>query len=757
MHGPDSLLAGRYRLHERVGAGGMGEVWRATDETLGRTVAVKMMQPGLLDDPSFGARFRAEARMMASIDHPGVVGVRDYYRDDEIALLAMDFVPGESLARLLARQGRLPPARAMEIIAQAADALHAAHQIGVVHRDVKPANLLIRPDGTVVLTDFGIARSHAGTQLTATGALLGTLSYLAPEQVLGDPATPRSDVYALGVVAYECLTGRRPFERENPFASAMARVREAPPTLPGDVPVPVAAIVSQALAADPAHRPPTASDLAAACRRAATAPLGPPVPPPAMAPPMARPMAPPISLAAPRQRRRGLGFAIAGGAAGMAGVLVAGIVVAYNVVAGLGDGPGPSPPPASGSPAEPVAAGCEPFAAYQGHQGSTVTVLSDSEPDRHQETFGPFIDCTGISVGFEAVDPGDFQASLQTRVAAGSPPDLAVMPASTQLADLAADGQLVPAGPQVQARAEEWLAGLRSGGSLDGTLYGVPLGVEVHSLVWYSPAYFLEHGYEAPATWEEMISLSDTIAADGDKPWCEGWDPLAWPAGSWLADAMLRLHGGDFYERWARHEISSVDPGVIEAIDLVGQILQNPDYVNGGFGGPATITDVFFDQLGTAILDGECAMYRQAGFYRSLFPDGTDLSPEGDVWAFYLPPLRDATARPAVVSTSYAVAFADRPEVAAVHEYLSSVEWAEARVGAGGYATGERGVDPATAPDPVDQLLMEILQAPDAEVHFPPASVTPPPVYNAVWEQMDAWVQGQDTRTTAGNIEDAWP
>jgi serine/threonine-protein kinase len=227
------VLAQRYRLAERVGGGAMGEVWRGIDQALARTVAVKIVRPELLAEPSFGERFLAEARTMARIRHPGVVAVHDYHSDATVAFLVMEFVAGESLARLLHRSGRLPPDRAMGLVAQAAEALHAAHDTGVVHRDVKPGNLLVTPEGTVVLTDFGIARSAAAAPLTATGVLVGTVAYLAPEQVLGKPATSRSDVYALGVVGYECLAGRRPFEGDHPFELAMKRVHQRPPPLPG--------------------------------------------------------------------------------------------------------------------------------------------------------------------------------------------------------------------------------------------------------------------------------------------------------------------------------------------------------------------------------------------------------------------------------------------------------------------------------------------------------------------------------------------
>jgi serine/threonine-protein kinase len=282
MYGPGAQLANRYRLDERVGGGGMGEVWRATDEVLGRTVAVKVMRPELLEEPGFAERFLAEARTMATIKHRGVVAVHDYQGNTSGAFLVMEYVDGEALSRRLHRFGRLDPVRTMNLVAQAADALQAAHDRGVVHRDIKPGNLLVTADDTLVLTDFGIARSAASTPLTATGAVIGTPSYLAPEQVLGKPATPLSDVYALGVVAYECVTGRRPFDGENPFDVAMKRLREPPPTMTGDVPMAVLAVVERTLAADPADRWPSAAALAAAARQAVapdqTPPVGPATP-----------------------------------------------------------------------------------------------------------------------------------------------------------------------------------------------------------------------------------------------------------------------------------------------------------------------------------------------------------------------------------------------------------------------------------------------------------------------------------------------
>jgi eukaryotic-like serine/threonine-protein kinase len=269
MISPGVTLGGRYRLDERIAGGGMGDVWRGTDEVLGRTVAVKILLPALLDEPGFAERFRGEARTMATINHPGVVDVYDFGSDQQLAFLVMEYVEGDALSRTLSRVGRLTPARTMALVAQAADALHAAHVKGIVHRDVKPGNLLVRPNGTLVLTDFGIARSALVGQLTVAGSVLGTASYISPEQAAGGVATAASDVYALGVVAYQCLSGHRPFDGATPLEIAMKHVRETPRPLPADIPPTVRAIVDRALAKDPAARWPTAAALAVVARQAA--------------------------------------------------------------------------------------------------------------------------------------------------------------------------------------------------------------------------------------------------------------------------------------------------------------------------------------------------------------------------------------------------------------------------------------------------------------------------------------------------------
>ena len=265
--GTDTVLGGRYRLTERIAGGGMGEVWQAEDTTLGRTVAIKLLRREYADDPTFLARFRNEAVHTAGLSHSGIAVVYDFGEGTEeeggSPYLVMEYVPGEPLSTIVSREGALAPQRTLDIVGQAALGLQAAHDAGVVHRDVKPGNILVTPDGSVKVTDFGIARATNAVPLTRTGAIMGTAYYISPEQASGRPVTPASDVYSLGIVAYECLTGRRPFDGDTPVSVALAQVSQEPPALPADLPDPVRELVMRMLAKDPSDRPASAGELGA--------------------------------------------------------------------------------------------------------------------------------------------------------------------------------------------------------------------------------------------------------------------------------------------------------------------------------------------------------------------------------------------------------------------------------------------------------------------------------------------------------------
>ena len=256
------VLGARYSLVSPIASGGMGEVWAATDDILGRDVAVKLIRAS--SDDGYRDRFRDEARHSAALHHPNIAAVFDYGDNHEAPYLVMELVPGQPLSALIETTGGdgLEPDVVRSIAGQAALALAAAHESGVVHRDVKPANIIVTPDGQAKLTDFGIARPANGKGHTLTGEVLGTPEYLSPEQALGETATEASDLYALGVIAHEMLTGSKPFDAGTPVATAVAQVSEEPPPLPPTVPDDLRSVVEACLAKSPEERPADARALA---------------------------------------------------------------------------------------------------------------------------------------------------------------------------------------------------------------------------------------------------------------------------------------------------------------------------------------------------------------------------------------------------------------------------------------------------------------------------------------------------------------
>ncbi|MGW1432502.1 protein kinase domain-containing protein [Streptomyces sp. NPDC002431] len=281
MWGRGTLIGDRYVLDGRLGQGAMGEVWRAEDQVLRRPVAVKMLHPSGLEDNSFLPRFRREAKILAAIHHPGVVGVHDYGEQvfpasggpdgaaAHAAYIVMELVEGRTLDEVRAEYGLLPAARVFELAAEALDALHTVHRLGIVHRDIKPSNMMLRKDGRVAVTDFGIARAETDTRLTSRNAIIGTARYMAPEQSRGLPAIPASDLYAIGVVCYELLTGEPPFRGGSPVEVALKHIEEPVPELPGDMSKGAREFIAKALAKDPEDRFVNAAVMAAAARRVA--------------------------------------------------------------------------------------------------------------------------------------------------------------------------------------------------------------------------------------------------------------------------------------------------------------------------------------------------------------------------------------------------------------------------------------------------------------------------------------------------------
>lgn len=413
-------------------------------------------------------------------------------------------------------------------------------------------------------------------------------------------------------------------------------------------------------------------------------------------------------------------------------------------------------------PGDGTEAGCEAYADYQGNDGTTVSIytpITDVEADAYEASWDEFESCTGITIAYEGTD--QFEEQLRVRAQGGNPPDLAFMPQPGLIAEMVEGGFAVPAPQQVATLAEQnWAAGWTDYSTVDGTFYGAPMSANMKSLVWYSPTFFADNSYQVPETFQDLITLSDTIAGTGIKPWCAGIGSDAatgWPATDWVEDVFLRLHGPEAYQQWIDHEIPFNDPMVVEAFDTVGQILKNPDYVNGGLGDVSSIATTSFEDAGLPILDDECAMHRQASFYGAQWGDAT-VAEDGDVFAFYFPVIDPAGATPVLGGGEFVVAFADRPEVVAVQTYLATGEYATARAEQGAWASANNQVPVETYTDPVFRLVAETMQDPEAQFAFDASDLMPGEIGgDYLFSQITEWIVGQDTQTTVTNVENNWP
>jgi serine/threonine protein kinase len=327
----------RYTVEKTLGKGGMATVELAEDTQLGRKVAVKRLFASLAGDEVFQERFFREARMAAALSHPNLVAVYDVGEDEGLPYIVMEYVEGETIAELMKRTGPVPPERAVDLLLQVCAGLEAAHAAGLVHRDIKPQNLLVRSDGVVKVADFGIARTVQATQLTQVGTVLGTAAYLAPEQAAGEQVTAAADIYSLGAVAYELLTGRTPYKFEA-LAELAIKQQQPPPPLP-DTPPALGAAVLRALAFKPEDRPPSAAMFARELAQASPEPPTEPLPRPQVTA-ATQVMAPTRTI---QISRRALLLVAALVGAALLGLLVGGLVLG-------GDSRVESPPPETTAP-----------------------------------------------------------------------------------------------------------------------------------------------------------------------------------------------------------------------------------------------------------------------------------------------------------------------------------------------------------------------------------------------------------------------
>lgn len=449
-------------------------------------------------------------------------------------------------------------------------------------------------------------------------------------------------------------------------------------------------------------------------------------------------------------------------------VLTAGIAIGSLslVLAACGGDDDDAPDTEGTSPGEGVA-GCEQLTQYGDLTGKSVhvyTTIVEPEDQAHKDSYALFTQCTGATVQYEG--SREMEAQILVRAQSGNLPDIAYIPQPGLLNTLVTQTDTVVEVPDpVSDNVDEWFGeDWRGYGSIDDTLYAAPLGANVKSFVWYSPSMFAENNWTIPETWDDLMTLTQTIADTGIKPWCAGiesGEATGWPATDWLEDLVLRSAGPNIYDDWISHDIAFNDEEIATALDLVGAILKNPDYVNGGIGDVKSIATKSFGEAGLPILEGQCALHRQASFYAANWPAGTTVAEDGQVFAFYLPAIDPAEGSPVLGGGEFVAAFNDKTETQAFQTYLSSDVWANEKAKAtpgGGWVSANKGLDTANLVSPIDRLSAEILADPEAVFRFDASDLMPAEVgANSFWKQMVAWITGQDTATTLDNIESSWP
>jgi len=451
------------------------------------------------------------------------------------------------------------------------------------------------------------------------------------------------------------------------------------------------------------------------------------------------------------------------------GVLAAGALAACSSSGnGGGSGGGGSTSGASSSGGATLTGACKQYSAYAGHSGSTVTMFGSilsPESDSLNKSWADFQKCTGITIKYTGSNT--FESDLPVKVNGGNAPDLAIIPQPGLLQQMVQTGS-VKAPPQQTVQNEaNWPAIWKTYGSVNGTFYAAPMSANMKSLVWYSPSFFKQHNYTVPTTWSDLMSLSAKMATDmkasGGKSWCGGINSgtaSGWPATDWLEEAVLGSYGGDVYDKWISHDIKFSDPQIQDAMKTVASYMQNPDWVNGGYGDVKTIASTTFQNAGFPILKNKCGMLQQASFYEAQWPKGTKTGPTGDVFAFYLPAVKSSVKTPVEGGGEFVTAFADRPEVQAVQNYLSTPEWADSRIKvAPGWVSANTKVDQKLYTDPIDQLSAKYLANPSATFRFDASDAMPAAVGSgAEWKAMVDWFgSGMSIPDVAKEIDAAWP
>ena len=399
-----------------------------------------------------------------------------------------------------------------------------------------------------------------------------------------------------------------------------------------------------------------------------------------------------------------------------------------------------------------------------GEADGVVTIygtIADTEAELLEQSWADWETENDIDIQYESSK--EFEAQIGVRAQGGDAPDLAIFPQPGLMGDLADRGYIQPA-PEGVAKnvADNWSEDWAGYATVDDQLYGAPLMASVKGFIWYSPKQFAENGWEVPTTWDELMTLTQTIADSGSKPWCAGFGSDAatgWPGTDWVEDLVLRQAGTDVYDQWVNHEIPFTDPAIKSAFDSVGSILLNPDYVNAGIGDVQSINSTPFGaDVAQAVVDGKCPMTHQASFYDGFLTDaGGKVAEDGDVWAF-ITPAEEAGASAVTGGGEIVAAFSNDEDTIAVQEYLSSADWANSRVSLGGVISANKGLDPANASSAILSQAITILQDPNTTFRFDASDLMPGAVGSGTfWAGMIDWINGSPTDDVLASIEKGWP
>lgn len=399
-------------------------------------------------------------------------------------------------------------------------------------------------------------------------------------------------------------------------------------------------------------------------------------------------------------------------------------------------------------------------------EGQTVQIaggITGGEADALQATFDQFTKDTGIKV----VYTGDksFEGNIVTKVTGGSAPDIAIVPQPGLLKTLVDTGEVKPAPDAVSANVDaNWSPDWKKYGTFDGVFYSAPMLANIKGYVWYSPAAFKEWGVEVPTTWQETLDLTKTIQEKtGSAPWCAGFasgDASGWPGTDWIEDLVLRQSGADVYDKWVAGDVKFTDPEIKDAFDAVGQILQNPAYVNAGFGDIKSINSTAFGDVAAKVADGTCPLTHQASFLSANFLEAKTASgetptvgPDADVYGFVLPGIEAGSAS-IEVGGEFVTAFSDSAATQKVLEFMSTPEWADLRVSQGGSISANLNADPTKASSPLLVDAMKLLQDPNTTVRFDASDLMPSTVgAGSFWKGMVNWIDGRDTDTVLSDIQ----